>query len=218
MYIGWIFDLITVQIMARQLTTQEQDDAEEAEGERQYNPILELRKYRARKPSKRDHVPTQKQREAVEECAGLGLTQGQIAKVMGISINTLLRHYKEELELGKMAKIAALSQTMFSIGTDKNHKGVVPAAMYLLKTQGGEQFREKQHTEITGKNGQAVQINTRTNTIDPSLLSGDQREALREILTSAMKLAAPASNQADDDGETIEGDYEDITDDEDDNQ
>lgn len=201
--------------MARQLTTEQQDQAEEAEGERQYNPILELRKHRARKPGKREHVPTEKQREAVEEAIGLGLTQEQIAKVMGIHVNTLVRHYKEELEMGKVAKIAALSRTMFSIGTDRTHKGVVPAAMYLLKTQGGEQFRETQRTELTGKDGKPLQVNTKSHTIDPTLLSGDQREALREILTSAMKLATPTQQQPlGDDGETIEGDYTTVEDDE----
>lgn len=204
--------------MGQKLTTQPASD-EDNEAERAYNPILELRKHRARKPSKREHVPTQPQREAVEEAVGLGLTQAQIAKVMGISVSSLVKHYKEELELGKIAKIAALSRTMFSIGTDRNHKGVVAAGMYLLKTQGGEQFRETQRTELTGKDGKPLQVNTKSHTIDPTLLSGDQREALREILTSAMKLAAPAPSQPmDDDGETIEGDYEDITDDEDDDQ
>lgn len=186
--------------------TQPTQDADEEVPELQYNPVLALRA--ARKPTKREHVPTPSQREAVEECVGLGLTQPQIAKVMGISIATLVRHYKDELEMGKVAKIAALSRTMFSIGTDRNHKGVVPAAMYLLKTQGGEQFRETQRTELTGKDGKPLQVDNRSHTVDPSLLSHEQRDALRDILTSAMKLAAPAPNQSqDDEGDTIDGDY-----------
>ena len=188
-------------------------DVDEEVPELDYNPVLVLRA--ARKPTKREHVPTEGQREAVEECVGLGLTQVQIAKIMGITINTLAKHYKDELEMGKVAKIAALSRTMFSIGTDRNHKGVVPAAMYLLKTQGGEQFRETQRTELTGKDGKPLQVNTKSHTIDPTLLTGDQREALREILTSAMKLAAPAPNQTQDDGETIDGDYTTVEDEDD---
>ena len=189
-------------------------DVDEEIPELAYNPVLALRA--ARKPTKKEHVPTQGQREAVEECVGLGLTHAQIAKVMGISIGTLVKYYKDELDMGKIAKIAALSRTMFSIGTDRTHKGVVPAAMYLLKTQGGEQFRETQRTELTGKDGKPLEVNTKSNTVDPSLLSHDQREALREILTSAMKLAAPTTPQVDDEGETIDGDYTDVTDYEDD--
>ena len=189
-------------------------DVDEEIPELDYNPVLVLRA--ARKPSKKQHVPTESQREAVEECVGLGLTQMQIAKVMGITANTLAKHYKDELEMGKVAKIAALSRTMFSIGTDRTHKGVVPAAMYLLKTQGGEQFRETQRTELTGKDGKPLQVNTKSHTIDPTLLSGDQREALREILTSAMKLAAPTTpQQQDDDGETIDGEYAEVDEDDD---
>lgn len=186
-------------------------DVDEEVPELDYNPVFVLRA--ARKPTKREHVPTSSQREAVEECVGLGLTQPQIAKVMGISIATLTRHYKDELEMGKVAKIAALSRTMFSIGTDRTHKGVVPAAMYLLKTQGGEQFRETQRTELTGKDGKPLQVNTKSHTVDPSLLSHDQREALRDILTSAMKLATPAQPQIEDSSQTIDGEYDEIEED-----
>jgi hypothetical protein len=180
------------------------DDVPELE----YNPVLALRK--ARKPRANAHVPTSTQREAVEECIGLGLTHVQVAKVMGISIGTLQRHYKDELELGKITKIAALSRTMFSIGTDKTHKGVVAAGMYLLKTQGGEQYRETTRTELTGKDGKPLQIDNRSNTVDPKLLSHEQRDALRDILTSAMKLAAPVQSQPQEDDEPIDGEYSEV--------
>jgi transcriptional regulator with XRE-family HTH domain len=184
---------------------------EDKEKKRLQNPILALRA--ARKVRSNEHVPTKGQREAVEECIGIGLTHGQVAKTIGISLGTLRKYYKDELELGKITKIAALSQTMFEIGTDPTHKGVVPAAMYLLKTQGGEQFRETQRTELTGKDGKPLQVNTKSHTIDPTLLSGDQREALREILTSAMKLATPAQPQIEDNSQTIDGEYDEIEDD-----
>lgn len=192
-----------------QQSSDNEDDKKKAKPE---NPILALRA--ARRPKANEHVPTQRQREAVEECIGLGLTFEQVAKTMGISVSTLRKHYKDELELGKITKIAELSQTMFQVGTNPEHKAVVPAAMYLLKTQGGEQFRETTRTELTGKDGKPLQVNTKSHTIDPTLLSGDQREALREILTSAMRLAAPAQS-TDDEGETIDGDYTNITDEDD---
>ena len=183
-----------------------------------YNPILALRKARkAKTSSAKLHVPTARQREAVEEAIGLGLSQAQVAKVMGVSLITLQRHYKDELELGKISKIAALSKTMFEIGTDKNHKAAVAAGMYLLKTQGGENFRETTRTELTGKDGKPLQVNTRSHTVDPKLLSLEQRDALRDILTSALKLAAPVQTGAaqddeyeDDEGQTIDGDYSEV--------
>jgi hypothetical protein len=173
-----------------------------------YNPVLVLRK--AAKVRSNAHAPAPFQREAVEECIGLGLTHDQVAKVMGISLGTLKRHYKDELELGRITKVAALSRTMFEIGTDKTHKGVVAAGMYLLKTQGGEQYRETTRTELTGKDGKPLQIDNRSNTVDPKLLSHEQRDALRDILTSAMKLAAPVQSQPQEDDEPIDGEYSEV--------
>jgi len=47
------------------------------------------------------HVPTDEGRAQVERMAGLQISQAEIAMVMGVSVDTIQRHYAKEFELGR---------------------------------------------------------------------------------------------------------------------
>jgi hypothetical protein len=129
---------------------------------------------------------------------------------MGINVTTLTNHYREELDIGLSVVMDDVKTNLYNIARDPNHKGTVQAGMYLLSRLGGDSFRDVKRVEMTGADGKPLEISQKTQTIDPRLLDADQREALRDILNSALRLAAP-SVQAAQDG-AIEGDYEEVPD------
>jgi hypothetical protein len=160
----------------------------------------------ARKKSPHEHIPTQKSRKGVLHAVGLGMNHENIAKVMGISVNALTNHYREELDIGLSVVMDDVKTNLYNIARDPNHKGTVQAGMYLLSRLGGDSFRDVKRVEMTGADGKPLEISQKTQTIDPRLLDADQREALRDILNSALRLAAPGAQQA------IDGEFEEVQD------
>jgi hypothetical protein len=145
----------------------------------------------ARKKSPREHIPTEKSRKGVLHAVGLGMNHENIAKVMGISVTALTNHYREELDTGMSLLMDDVKTNLYNIARDPAHKGTVQAGIYLLSRLGGEAFKDIKRIEMTGADGKALEISHQTQTVDPRLLDADQREALRDILNSALRLAAP---------------------------
>lgn len=99
----------------------------------------------ARKP----HEPTDKDRKQVTIMAGIGLTQSQIGKVLGISDDTLRKYYEHELETAESIMNAQVAQNLYSIATSKQ-SGSVAAAIFWMKTRAG--WRETIKAEVEVKN------------------------------------------------------------------
>ena len=158
----------------------------------------------ARKKASHEHIPTQKSRKGVLHAVGLGMNHENIAKVMGISVNALRNHYREELDIGLSVVMDDVKTNLYNIARDPTHKGTVQAGMYLLSRLGGDLYRDVKRVEMTGADGKPLEISQKTQTIDPRLLDADQREALRDILNSALRLAAPTAQQA------IDGEFEEV--------
>lgn len=171
------------------------------------SPLRLLLADRGRAVAKNQHVPTAKTRQGVMYGQGLGLSQLAIAKILGISLDTLRSHYEMELSISREVMVSDIQANLYNIARDPNHKGTVQAGIYLLSKLGGEVYREKKSVELSGPDGQPLQIDQKTQTIDPTLLSSEQRDALREIMTSAMKLAQQAGPVQ------LEGEYRDVTND-----
>lgn len=172
---------------------------------RPINPIKALTPSRPKAPRDDKYIPTDRERHAVGELAALGFTREQVARVLNISTTLLDRTFDTEMFLGRMEKIASVSQTMFAVATDPTNKGVVSAGKYILATQGGPQWRETTRQEITGADGKAIAV-AADRTVDPALLSDEQRTNLRDILASALRLAGGAgSGLAGAAGAVIEG-------------
>lgn len=86
------------------------------------------------------HVPSQSSRNHVILACLSGLTQEQTATSLGISENTLRKHYKAELASGGAKLLMAIAANLASIAQNPNHPKAVTAAIFWLKTKGG--FRE----------------------------------------------------------------------------
>lgn len=105
--------------------------------------------------SRKPHTPTDKDRKQVAIMAGIGLTHNQIAKIIGVSDETLRKYYAEELEISAAKMNATVAQNLYSIATSKG-PGAVPSAIFWMKTRGG--WREVERKEITGIDGGAIQL------------------------------------------------------------
>lgn len=85
--------------------------------------------------------PTDEQRKQVQTLAGYGLSQEQIARMLGLHRNTLKKHCAKELEMGKdMAYTQALNSLFSNI-----KKGKEASIFFYLKTQHG--WKEVQHVQ-----------------------------------------------------------------------
>lgn len=162
--------------------------------------VSPFRELLAHKPRKGEHVPTVKWRQAVMTAAGMGMTQQVMADLIGINVNTLRNHYREELDSSRELLMDDVKINIYNVARDRNHKDSIKAGMFLLSKLGGEEFRDRKSVELSGPDGKPLQIDQQTRTIDPTLLSHDQRDTLRDILQSALKLAqqpGPAVVEAD---------------------
>jgi hypothetical protein len=82
------------------------------------------------------YKPDEKSSKQITLMAGIGLTHDQIAKVMGISDETLRRHYKKELATAKTMLNTQVANNLFRIATS-SEKGAVAAAIFWMKTRAG---------------------------------------------------------------------------------
>jgi hypothetical protein len=94
-------------------------------------------------------VPTDAERKQVEALSGYGLPFEQIAVLVrgGIGIDTLMKHFSEELVAGKGKANAKIGQTLFQ----KAASGDTAAMIWWSKTQ--MRWAETQKLEHTGKDG-----------------------------------------------------------------
>lgn len=90
-------------------------------------------------------TPTPEQRKQVKTLSGFGLSQDQIALVMGMDRNTLAKHYKEELVLGKAEAFALATNSLFS----NIKKGKEASIFFYLKCQ--HKWSEKAGENATPK-------------------------------------------------------------------
>lgn len=125
-------------------------------------------------------VPTSAERELVQKLSGLGLPQNQIRMLVrgGIALETLLEHFRVELDEGKASANWKIANALFN----KALKGDTTAMIWWTKTQ--MRWSETQKVEITGAAGGPIQ------TVDLSKVS---TEALLE-LSKAIADATPADH------------------------
>lgn len=80
------------------------------------------------------HVPTDEQRKYVEAMAGFGISEYDIARVIGTDHNTLRKHYRDELDLGAVKANTAVAKNLFRMATGEGREAVT-AAIFWLKTR-----------------------------------------------------------------------------------
>lgn len=98
------------------------------------------------------HKPSPESRARIEAWAAVGLAHHQIAKLAQMSIHTLLKHYKDELEIAKAKANAQAATWLFELCGQKN----LGALCFWLKTQAG--WTERSETVLTGSKDSPVYI------------------------------------------------------------
>jgi hypothetical protein len=101
------------------------------------------------RPAHLKSVDTQKK---VFDLATVGTRYEDIALVLGISDDTLVKYYKPELDKGRIEANAAVAGTLF----EKAKQGDTSSMIFWLKTRA--QWSEKNTTELTGEGGAPINI------------------------------------------------------------
>lgn len=114
------------------------------------------------------HEPTPASRKQVEALAAYGIPQDAICKVVGVSLPTLHKHYRDELDTAMSKANARVAESLFKKATGDGTQSVT-AAIFWLKTRAG--WKETVVNEHTGPGGGPVQTVTRR-IVDP-VASGD---------------------------------------------
>ena len=92
----------------------------------------------------KEHIPSQDSRKLVRNLAAMGVRYADIAHKLDINDETLRKHYREDLESGRIDANAQIANTLFQ----QAKKGNTTAAIFWLKTRAG--WKETQVTELTG--------------------------------------------------------------------
>ena len=101
------------------------------------------------------HQPTDKQRGEVSAYARVGYPYEQIARFMGIAVETLRKHYIDELETSKGKAGAQVLNNLYRQATKDDFRAI-PAAQFIARTQYG--WNEKNELALTGPGGGPVMI------------------------------------------------------------
>ncbi len=91
--------------------------------------------------------PNDMERGLVRSMVFAGITQEKISACLGISISTLVRNFRRELDNGKEMLVAEIAYTLAA----RARAGSDVAAIYLLKVRGGPAFSEaRANKDATG--------------------------------------------------------------------
>lgn len=112
-------------------------------------------------PGRKPYTPTDSDRMLVRVCKASGYTEERIAAIInfptGISLSTLRKHYRAELDHGKDAMMAAVIGNLFRMATSTTHKSALGAGVWLTKNQLGWSDQKGGATaevEVPGADGQ----------------------------------------------------------------
>ena len=99
------------------------------------------------------HQPTEQARKTVEAMAGFGVPQLDIARLIGVSPETLRLHYAEELDTGGIKANAAVAKNLFRIAQGTGREAVT-ACIFWLKARAGWREAAPAPADDTGKKAQ----------------------------------------------------------------
>jgi hypothetical protein len=98
------------------------------------------------------HKVTDANKVLCRTLSAVGIPHEDIAMKIGISADTLVKHYKEDLDNGRIDANASIGQTLFQQAKNGN----TAAAIFWLKTRA--RWKETQTHEITGAEGGAIKV------------------------------------------------------------
>jgi len=97
-----------------------------------------------------EHFPDDKSKLLVKSLSAVGIRYVDIAQKLGITDDTLRKHYKKELEEGRIDANTQIGSTLFQ----QAKSGNTTAAIFWLKTRAG--WKETNVTELSGGEGSEV--------------------------------------------------------------
>lgn len=97
------------------------------------------------------HKPDDESRRIVKMLSAVGTRHEDIASKLDITDDTLRKHYRKELDEGRIEANASVAQTLFQQAKNGN----TTAAIFWLKTRA--QWRENDRLELTGANGGPIE-------------------------------------------------------------
>lgn len=106
-------------------------------------------------PDADDFSPAPVVTEKIEALAGYGLSAAEIAHVLGISEEALLRSHSGAMESGRIKSNARVAESLFRKATGEGY-GAVTAAIFWLKTRA--RWKETSLHEHAGTPGSPLDI------------------------------------------------------------
>lgn len=106
--------------------------------------------------AQKPHVPADADRQKVMVMVSMGMARKDIAMVMGMSDNTLSKHYANELATGDKILGQAIVANLARQALKDDFKAAA-SAMFWAKTRLG--WRETDRVEHTGPDGKGLTIN-----------------------------------------------------------
>ena len=94
-----------------------------------------------------EHIPTEETRKLVRSLSAVGIKYVDISSKLDISDDTLVKHYKKDLEDGRIDANASIGQTLFQQAKNGN----TAAAIFWLKTRAN--WKETNAIEHSGEVG-----------------------------------------------------------------
>ena len=125
---------------------------------------------------------TREERLQVQEMAGYGLPDDQIARMIrahegGIGTSTLQKHFKDDLDCGRIEANSKVVKNLFQIATGDGPQALA-ASIYWTKARMG--WREKQQVELTGPDGGPIQVQNTGVLLIPVLAESDWERTVSE--------------------------------------
>ena len=189
-------------IEAEEKANQRQKDLEPEVDTGRYKPSVPRPKYTFGRPTK--YQPDW-MLEKIIDLGMNGASRAKIALVLGINYDTLVeweKKYPDFSDALKMAKLGAqvwFEEVMQAAVLGELEK--VPAALliFALKSRFAHDYREVRHTEISGKDGDPLEVQAIA--IDAKALDPEQRELVKQALLAAKSAAERGPIVIDNDGD-----------------
>ena len=99
------------------------------------------------------HQPTDQTKLQAKTLAAVGIKHEDIAAKIGISADTLVKYYKQELDDGRVDSNAQIGKSLY----EQAKAGNTAAMIFWLKTRAG--WKETQVQEHTGPDGTPLVVN-----------------------------------------------------------
>lgn len=106
----------------------------------------------SKKMGRPTHTVTDANKLLCRTFSAVGIPHEDIASKIGISADTLVKYYKEDLDNGRIDANASIGQTLFQQAKNGN----TTAAIFWLKTRA--RWKETHTHEISGVDGEAIKV------------------------------------------------------------